>query len=63
MKTLNVAVICEGVYNSSIQVPDNFTIEEAIEYAIKNLQEIPAGEVEWLKDIEIDKNNCNFNEK
>ena len=63
MKTLNVTVICQGVYNSHIQVPDNFTIEEAIEYAKKNLQKIPAGEIEWLNDIEIDEDNCDFNEE
>ena len=46
MKRLNVTVQCMAVYNSSIEVPDNMTLEEAIEYAKKHLDEIPCGELE-----------------
>ena len=31
MKRLNVTVQCMAVYNSSIEVPDNMTLEEAKE--------------------------------
>ena len=43
MKTLNVTVNCIGVYNSSIQVRDDMTIDEAIKYASKHLDSIPIG--------------------
>ena len=44
MKRLNVTVFCKAVYNSGIDVPDNMTREEAIEYAKAHLDEIPCGE-------------------
>lgn len=62
MKTLNVTVNCLGVYNSSIQVPDGMTIEEAIKYASQHLDEIPMREVEWIGDANLDEENCDFDE-
>ena len=62
MKTLNVTVNCIGVYNSSIQVPDEMTIDEAIVYASNHLDLIPMGEVEWFGDVNLDEDNCDFNE-
>ena len=62
MKTLNVTVNCLGVYNSSIQVPDDMTIEEAIKYASEHLDLIPMGQVEWVGDTNLDEENCDFND-
>lgn len=62
MKTLNITMICKAVYNSSIEVPDNMTFEEAIEYAKEHNGEINVGEMEWISDIEIDEENCDFDE-
>ena len=63
MKRLNVTVQCMAVYNSSIEVPDNMTLEEAIEYAKKHLAEIPCGELEYISDSdELDEENCDFEE-
>lgn len=62
MKTLNVTVNCIGVYNSSIQVPDNMTIDEAIIYASNHLDSIPMGQVEWVGDVDLYKENCDFDE-
>ncbi len=62
MKTLNVTMICKAVYNSSIEVPDDMTFEEAIEYAKEHNDEIHVGEMEWISDIEIDEENCDFDE-
>lgn len=62
MKTLNVTVNCLGVYNSSIQVPDEMTIDEAIKYASKHLDLIPMGEVEWFGDANLDEENCDFDD-
>ena len=60
MKTLNVTVNCIGVYNSSIQVPDEMTIDEAIKYASNHLDLISMGEVEWVGDVNLDEDNCDF---
>lgn len=61
MKRLNVTVTCMAVYNSAIEVPDNMTIEEAIEYAKEHINEIPVGELEYISDSdELDEENCDF---
>lgn len=63
MKKLNVTVQCMAVYNSSIEVPDNMTLEESIEYAKEHLAEIPCGELEYIADSdELDEENCDFEE-
>lgn len=62
MKTLNVTVNCLGVYNSSIQVPDNMTIDEAIKYASEHLDLIPMGQVEQVGDANLDEENCDFDD-
>lgn len=63
MKRLNVTVTCMAVYCSGIDVPDEMTLEEAIEYAKKHIDEIPIGELEWISDSdEIDEENCDFEE-
>ena len=64
MKRLNVTLQGMAVYNSSIEVPDNMTLEEAIEYAKPHLAEIPCGELEYLSDSdELDEENCDFEEQ
>ena len=55
MKTLNVTMICKAFYNSSIEVPDDMTFEDAIAYAEEHIDEINVGEMEWISDIEIDE--------
>ena len=63
MKRLNVTVTCMAVYNSGIDVPDEMTLEEAIEYAKEHINEIPIGELEWVSDSDaIDEDNCDFEE-
>ena len=63
MKRLNVTVTCMAVYCSGIDVPDEMTLEEAIEYAKKHINEISIGELEWISDSdEIDEENCDFEE-
>lgn len=63
MKRLNVTVQCMAVYNSSIEVPDDMTLEEAIDYARYHLDEIPCGELEYISDSdELDEENCDFEE-
>lgn len=63
MKKLNVTATCMAVYCSSIEVPDDMTLEEAIEYAKKHINEIPIGEMEYISDSdEIDEENCDFDD-
>lgn len=63
MKRLNVTIQCMAVYNSSIEVPEEMTLEEAIEYAKNHLNEIPLEELEYVDDSDIlDEDNCDFEE-
>lgn len=63
MKRLNVTVQCMAVYNSGIDVPDDMTLEEAIEYAKEHIDEIPCGELEYISDSDVlDEENCDFEE-
>lgn len=63
MKRLNVTVQCMAVYNSGIDVPDDMTLEEAIEYAKEHINEIPYNELEYISDSDVlDEENCNFEE-
>lgn len=62
MKTLHVGVFCSAYYNSSIEVPDDMTLEEAIEYARDHIDELSIENgldyVEGSDDI--DEDNCDF---
>ena len=61
MKRLNVTCTCLAVYNSSIKVPDDMLLEEAIEYAKEHIHEITTGKLEYISDSdEIDDENCDF---
>ena len=61
MKKLNVTVQCMAVYNSSIEVPDNMSIEEAIIYAKENINKIPTNTLEYISDSDVlDEENCDF---
>lgn len=63
MKTLNVKVICKAVYSSEIKVPDELTLEEAIEYAKQHMDDINVGEMDWISDEEIYEDDCDFEEE
>lgn len=61
MKRLNVTCTCLAVYNSSIKVPDDMLLGEAIGYAKEHIHEIPTGKLEYISDSdEIDDENCDF---
>lgn len=64
MKKLNVTIEFSMVGVSSIMVPDNLTLEEAIEYAKEHIAEIPTPhEAEYICDSDIiDEENCDFAE-
>lgn len=61
MQKLNVTVQCSAVYNSSIMVPGELTLEEAIQYAKDHIDEISLGELDYISDSdELDEENCDF---
>ncbi len=61
MKKLNVTVQCMAVYNSSIEVPDEMCLTEAIRYAKEHINEINCGELEYISDSDVlDEENCDF---
>lgn len=61
MKKFNVTVQCMALYSNSIEVPDNMTFEQAIEYAKEHIDEIDIGELEYIPDSDvIDEENCDF---
>lgn len=61
MKKLMVAVQCMATYNSSILVPDDMPLEDAIQYAKKNIDSIPSGNLKWVSDSdEIIDDLCYF---
>lgn len=60
-KTLNITAQCLAVYNSSIEVPFDMSLEEAVQYAKDHIDEIPIGELEYISDSDqIDEENCCF---
>lgn len=62
MKKFIVSVQCLATYTSSIDVPDDMTREEALEYARAHIDEIPIkSSLEHVGDSdELDEENCDF---
>lgn len=62
LKTFNLTIVCKAYYNSSIEVPDDFTREQTLEYARVHLSEVPI--VDGLEYVsgsdELDEDNCDF---
>ena len=53
--------MCMAVYNSYIDVPDNLTFEEAIDYANGHTGDIPLGKLDYVRDVgTLTKFNCAF---
>lgn len=63
-KTLNVTCSCMATYNSSIEVPADMSLEDAIEYAKEHIDEIDIDTpLEYLGGSDsIDEDNCEFSE-
>lgn len=62
MKKFNVTVVCQAWYKSTIEVPDNMTREEAMEYAREHIDEIPIIDgLNYISDSDsLDEENCDF---
>ena len=64
MKILNVTIVCHAYYNSYIEVPDDMTFDEAIEYAKEHIEDIPINSpLEYVSGSdELDVDNCDFDD-
>ena len=63
MKKLNVKVWCTCSYKGCVEVPDDMTFEEAIEYAKDHINDIPLGRLTYVPDSdELDEEMCEFEE-
>lgn len=61
MRTLNVTINCQAYYKNSIEVPADFSREQALDYAREHLEDIPLGELEYVTDSDqLDEENCDF---
>ena len=64
MRKLNVAVQCMAVYNSSIMVPEELTLDEAIKYAKAHIDEINVTEMSYVSDSDVlDEEFCAFDDE
>lgn len=61
-KRLNLTINCTAVYTTGIDVPEDMSFEEAIEYAKTRLEGIPVGVLEYFGNDVIDEDNCDFDE-
>ena len=63
MKMFHVTVMCQAVYKSGIEVPDDYSFEETLTYAREHIKDVPLGSLEWVPDSDvIDEGNCGFND-
>lgn len=62
-KTLNVTCSCMATYSSSIEVPADMSLEDAIEYAKEHIDRINVAELEYVYDSDsINEESCSFDE-
>lgn len=61
-RTLNLTIECRAYYNSSIEVPADLTLDEAIEYAEQHLDEVPIEDhLEYVPGSDaLGTDNCDF---
>lgn len=64
MRRLNVTVNCYASYESSIMVPADMSLRDAIKYARDHINEINVGELQYLPwgNEEIDEFNSSFDD-
>lgn len=62
-KTLNVTCNCMATYSSSIEVPVDMSLEDAIEYAKEHIDRINVTELEYVYGSDsISEESCSFDE-
>lgn len=64
MKKFNATIIFKSVGTVTVEVPDNFNKEQAIEWVKQNMKEVRLPyNAEFIEDSEeVDEENCDFNE-
>ena len=61
MRSFKVTICCSCWYKAELEVPADYTREEALEYARDQLPDIPLGELEYIPNSdELDEENCDF---
>ena len=64
MKRLNVIIQCMAVYNSGIDVPDDMTLEDTMDYAEEHIDEIPLTVMDYIYGSDmLDREGCDFEEE
>lgn len=63
-KKLIASCTCTVAYTGAIDVPEDYTLEQAIGYAREHIDEIPIeSNLEYIGDTdELDEENCSFEE-
>lgn len=63
-KTFDVTCTCMAVYTSTIDVPSDYTFEQAVAYAKDHINEIPIdSDLEYINGSdELIEENCGFKE-
>ena len=68
MKRIIFTVFCSGIYESYLDVDDDFCTDNLDEmsneefetvrrYVCRNLDEAPIGEIEWIADVDVDSDD------
>lgn len=62
MKTLHLTVFVTSIGDTSIQVPDHMTLEEALQYAKEHMDEValPSNLDPAHESMQLDEENCDF---
>lgn len=62
MKTLHLTVFVTSIGDTSIQVPDHLSLDEALQYAMEHMDEVamPSNLDPAHESMELDVDNCDF---
>lgn len=65
MKNLHLTVFVTSIGDTSIRVPDHFTLEEALQYAMEHLDEVPmpSNLDPAHESMTLDEENCDFEDE
>ncbi len=64
VKHLKLSVLCSATYNSSIDVPADMSLKEAVIYAQEHSDDIPLTELTYLPDSDIvEEEYCSLEEQ
>ena len=63
-KRMNLTIVCDAVYNTSINIPDYIGDDRnlALTYANENLDKTDLAELEYIGHERLDEDNCGFDD-